>query len=83
MNGAKVVKDVSEFSKQNLCRLAQQQLGPVGKVSSVEMGGGCYKKRTVVGFRLSIKAAVNGWEVESVLSAALPSLWSRWLCGDS
>lgn len=34
--GAKVLKDVSEFSKQNLPRLAQQQLGPVGKVSSSE-----------------------------------------------
>lgn len=40
MNGAKVLKDVSEFSKQNLPRLAQQQLGPVGKVSDEEVGGG-------------------------------------------
>lgn len=34
MNGAKVLKDISEFSKQNPPWLAQQQLGPVGKVSS-------------------------------------------------
>lgn len=41
MNGAKVLKDVSEFSKQNILRLAQQQqLGPVGKVGCVGGGGG-------------------------------------------
>lgn len=54
MNGAKVLKDVSEFSKQNLPRLAQQQPGPVGKVSSEggERGVGRKekKKRDVVGF---------------------------------
>ena len=68
MNGAKVLKDVSEFSKQNLPRLAQQQLGPVGKVSGKEVRGG--GGRAVVGFCLSIKAAVNGWEVERVLGGA-------------
>lgn len=79
--GAKVLKDVSEFSKQNLPRLAQQQLGPVGKVSSEELrrreveGGGKRKKKkkAVVGFCLSIKAAVNGWEVGSA-RRCFPSL---------
>lgn len=80
MNEAKVLKDVSEFSKQNLPRLAQQQLGPVGKVSGEEVRG--RKKRVVVGFCLSIKAAVNGWEVQSACWC-LPSLWSCWICGDS
>lgn len=45
MNGAKVLKDVSEFSKQNLHRLARQQLGPVGKVSGEEVRGGRKKGR--------------------------------------
>lgn len=80
MNGARVLKDVSEFSKQNLPRLAQQQLGPLGKVSSKEVRGG--EKRAVIGFCLSIKAAANGWEVESA-QLCLPSLWSCWICGDS
>lgn len=39
-------------------------------------------KRAVVRFCLSIKAAVNGWEVESA-RLCLPSPWSRWICGDS
>lgn len=76
-----MLKDVSEFSKQNLPRLAQQQLGPVGKVSSSEelrrrevgRGGVREKKKAVVGFCLSIKAAVNGWEVGSA-RRCFPSL---------